>query len=193
MGFQIITSDKFKPVSWSGGTTTELFIFPPTAAYKKQDFQFRLSKATVETEMSDFSVLPGISRKLMVLEGKITVSHEGHYSRQLDKFEVDEFEGDWKTSSIGKCTDFNLMTTGNITGKLDAKVVREKQKVSYKLKKDSDWLFIYLYSGKVSVEINKKIAAIGKDELMVFNNPIISPIEINGIDYSELVFVEITY
>jgi len=110
MGYSIITSHYLQPVSWSGGTTTELFIFPLTSDYHKRNFQFRLSTATVEKDKSDFTRLIGISRKLMVLDGKITLNHKDHYSRQINKFDVDEFEGDWKTSSIGKCTDFNLMT-----------------------------------------------------------------------------------
>jgi environmental stress-induced protein Ves len=193
MGYQIITADKFKPVSWSGGTSTELFIFPLTSVYQQLNFEFRLSKATVETDKSDFTVLPGISRKLMILSGKITISHEGHYSRQLDKFEVDEFEGSWKTTSIGKCTDFNLMTSGKITGKLHGMVIKDKQKVSHEIKKNSDWLFIYMNSGKVSLEINNKIANIGKDELLLLNKPTLAVLEIKGVEHSELVFAEIYY
>jgi len=193
MEYRIITAENFSPVSWSGGTTTELFIFPLTSVYQQRNFEFRLSKATVETDKSDFTVLPGISRKLMILSGKITISHEGHYSRQLDKFEVDEFEGSWKTSSIGKCTDFNLMTTGNITGKLHGLIIKDKQNVSHEIKKNCDWLFIYMNSGKVRLEINNKIANVGKDELLVLNKPTLSVLEIKGMEYSELVFAEIYY
>lgn len=145
MEYKIIASDNFKPVNWSGGTTTELFIFPLKAGYHQRNFQFRLSKSTVETDKSDFTSLPGVSRKLMVLSGKITLCHEGHHSRQLNKFEVDEFEGDWKTSSVGKCTDFNLMTAGKTTGDLQALVIKKKQFINYEIKKTvSGFLFIYI-------------------------------------------------
>ena len=69
MEYSIITTDNFKTSGWSGGTTTELFIFPPTADYQQRNFQFRLSTATVEADRSDFTLLNGISRKLMVLSG----------------------------------------------------------------------------------------------------------------------------
>lgn len=188
MEYKIIASDNFKPVNWSGGTTTELFIFPLTADYRLRNFQFRLSKSTVETDKSDFTSLPGVSRKLMVLSGKITLCHEEHHSRQLNKFEVDEFEGDWKTSSIGKCSDFNLMTVGQTTGDLQAHVIKEKQFMDYEIKKNCEWLFIYVHSGKVSIDINNEITIISKNDLLVLNNLTIKNLEINGIEYSELVF-----
>ena len=48
----------------------------------------------------------------------IIINHKNHYSKQLNKWDIDSFEGNWETSSIGKCTDFNLMTTGNTFGDL---------------------------------------------------------------------------
>jgi environmental stress-induced protein Ves len=189
---KILTSANFQPVRWSGGTTTELFIFPLKADYQQRNFQFRLSTATVETEKSDFTLLPGISRKLMILSGKITISHEGHFSRRLNKFEIDEFEGDWKTSSIGKCTDFNLMTTGKTSGELSAMVIKRKQYISYNIKEKCDWLFMYLYSGKVSFDINHKTAILNKGDLLVINKPAILNLEISGVENSELVFSEIS-
>lgn len=188
MEYKIIASDNFKPVNWSGGTTTELFIFPLKAGYHQRNFQFRLSKSTVETDKSDFTSLPGVSRKLMVLSGKITLCHEGHHSRQLNKFEVDEFEGDCKTSSVGKCTDFNLMTAGKTTGDLQALVIKKKQFINYEIKKNCEWLFIYIYSGIVSIDINNEMTTVSKNDLLVLNKLTIKNLEINGIEYSELVF-----
>jgi len=193
MGYSIITSHYFQPVSWSGGTTTELFIFPLTSDYHKRNFQFRLSTATVEKDKSDFTRLIGISRKLMVLDGKITLNHKDHYSRQINKFDVDEFEGDWKTSSIGKCTDFNLMTSGNTRGEIKAIVVENEQSVIWNINEDCDWVFMYILSGKVRIEINNKTVTINKGDLLISNLPSISNFEINGIEKSELVFSEILF
>ena len=50
----LIKAKDLKPVAWSGGSTTELFIFPPTGNYRKRNFDFRLSTATVEVDTSDF-------------------------------------------------------------------------------------------------------------------------------------------
>ena len=192
MDYTIITSENFKPASWSGGTTTQLFIFPPTASYQERNFQFRLSTATVEVEKSDFTALPGFSRKLMILAGEITISHEGHYTKQLNRFDVDSFEGHWKTSSVGKCTDFNLMTTGSATGEISACVVEKGTSVSVSIKENCDWFFIYLSSGKISIEIDNKITTLSKGDLLVFNKPTIRNLEIKGIENSELVISEVT-
>jgi uncharacterized protein len=192
MEYTIITSDNFRPSLWSGGTTTELFIFPQAADYQQRNFQFRLSTSKVETDRSDFTLLTGISRKLMVLSGQITLSHEDRYSRQLNKFDEDQFEGDWKTSSIGKCTDFNLMTTGRTSGKLIAKTVNKGQRVIHKIIFKCDWFFIYIYTGKVKIATDNKIATINKGDLVVLNNLTTRNFEITGIENSELVFTEIT-
>jgi environmental stress-induced protein Ves len=192
MEYKIISSHHFKPIAWSGGTTTELFIFPLTADYQLRNFQFRLSTATVETDKSEFTSLPGISRKLMVLDGKITINHEEHYSRQLKKFDTDEFEGEWKTSSNGKCTDFNLMTTGKTTGNMSAFVILNEQNATCSIKDGSDWFFIYVYSGKVRMDMNNKMITINKGDLLIVYNPINRMFEITGVEKSELVFSEIT-
>lgn len=192
MNYSIITAEYFKTALWSGGTTTELFIFPLTADYQQRNFQFRLSTATIETDKSVFASLNGISRRLMVLDGKITLSHEGHYSRQLNKFDADEFEGDWKTSSIGKCTDFNLMTTGKTSGELTAIVIEIESCVNFNVKPNPDWLIIYIYSGTVRADLNNISATLNRGDLLVLNKLTTRSIEISGIENSELVISEIT-
>lgn len=61
---------------WSGGETTELFIYPENANYKAGNYQFRLSTATVEIEASTFTPLPGVDRTLIVLEGEMQLDHK---------------------------------------------------------------------------------------------------------------------
>lgn len=102
--------------AWSGGTTTQLAIWPPDADYKQRNFKWRLSSARVDLEESTFTSLPGIHRLIMILEGQVRLVHEGHREITLNAFEQDSFEGDWKTTSFGKCVDFNLMTTEGCQG-----------------------------------------------------------------------------
>ena len=104
----ILTPQQFTTSEWSGGSTTQLYIFPATATYAARDFELRISTAKVEVAASTFTALPGVQRKLMILEGAITITHEGQYSKHLKPFEVDEFSGDWKTTAVGTCTDFNV-------------------------------------------------------------------------------------
>lgn len=191
MKFTILTSSNFRPTTWSGGTTTELFIFPLAAVYQQRNFQFRLSTATVEADKSDFTTLPGVSRKLMVIAGKITLIHKDHYSIQMKKFDVAEFEGAWNTTSLGQCTDFNMMTTGKVTGELSPVVIEKGQHINCNINENSDWVFVYAYSGKAVIGLNKT-ATISEGDLLILDTPTTGNLKIEGIENSELVIAEIT-
>lgn len=94
---------------WSGGTTTQLAIYPESADYAAQDYSWRISTATIETESSVFTPLPGFSRILTVLEGELELEHEGRHRSALQPFRQDRFEGGWRTASRGLATNFNLI------------------------------------------------------------------------------------
>lgn len=105
---------------WSGGTTCQLAISPEDSSYKERNFDFRLSTASIETEESSFTRLPGISRTIMILEGELKLEHKKRHTKTLKKFDTDCFQGDWNTISFGKARDFNLMTSGNVKGVLES-------------------------------------------------------------------------
>ena len=48
-------AEDFVTSKWSGGSTTELYIYPPQAVYREGNFKCRISSATVEVEKSDFT------------------------------------------------------------------------------------------------------------------------------------------
>lgn len=191
MEITIITSDTFKTNTWSGGTTTQFFMYPQTANYQELNFDFRLSMATVSIDESVFTSLPGVSRTLLVLDGEITLQHENRYTKQLSKFDSDGFEGGWKTSSIGICTDFNLMTTGNTIGKLGVFNPKQNKDILYPIKNKWDWLFIYNYSGEATVDINNQVYTINQSDVLIVHQPIATTMRINAIKDSTLVFSEI--
>lgn len=108
MNIKIVTADEMKINSWSGGKTTEMFIYPPEASYNRRNFKFRVSSATVDSDFSVFTPLNGVKRYLTVLDGKITLDSDGK-STSLSPYETICFSGDARTVSRGKCVDFNLM------------------------------------------------------------------------------------
>lgn len=132
---EIIKRDKYKLSNWVGGTTTEMVIYPENSKYLEKNFKWRISSATVDSDVSDFTKLPGISRELMVIEGSTTLEHENHYSVHLKPFDKDSFKGEWTTKSYGSVVDFNLMTTEGCTGNINSLVIEsEKQfKLSFKV------------------------------------------------------------
>jgi len=109
MEIQIIKKKDLSTSRWSGGTTTQLAIFPTDANYSDRHFLWRLSSAVVEIESSDFTALEGFNRVIMSLNGDLKLKHKGHHEILLTPYVADHFRGIWETSSVGKVTDFNLM------------------------------------------------------------------------------------
>ena len=106
---QKLSSRDYAVSAWSGGTTTQLAIFPPEAKYADRDFLWRVSSASVELEDSDFTPLPDYERLIAALEGEIVLTHDGGAPLRLRPFEVHAFSGASATHSRGRCIDFNLM------------------------------------------------------------------------------------
>ncbi|MEQ9401973.1 MAG: HutD family protein [Cyclobacteriaceae bacterium] len=188
----ILTSEKFQTTKWSGGLTTELFIFPSTAVYKKRNFDFRLSTATVEAATSIFTPLDGVSRTLMVLDGIMKLVHEGHHTTELFKYQADRFDGGWKTSSFGTCTDFNLMTKGATKGDLAGFSFKKDQHSDYPLEDAWDWFFIYTHTGSVGIRLMEESYQLNKGDLLAIEHPGNSTARINGLATGELVLCHIS-
>lgn len=133
MEFEIsmIKKQMMKTSNWSGGTTTQMLIYPQDADYANRDFLWRISTARVEVEESTFTSLPGINRILMILDGKLMIEHEGYYSKLLNAYDTDIFLGDWVTKSSGKVVDFNLMMKEGIDGLLDTIAITANSSADY--------------------------------------------------------------
>lgn len=138
--------------NWSGGTTTQIAIYPKDAIYSERHFQWRLSTARVETEKSVFTSLPGIWRLIMVLEGTMKLEHVGHHSVELTPFEQDSFSGDWTTTSFGKVRDFNLMLADACAGELTAIRTNDNTPIALETKPADPARFAKVSSGFYCVE-----------------------------------------
>lgn len=192
MRINILKSDDFKTTNWGDGTTTELFIHPKNTELKKLNFDFRLSKAVVLKETSKFSTLPGVHRKLMVLNGKITLNHKNHHSKTVEKFEIDAFQGDWDTTSNGLCSDFNLMTTKEKESKLYGLSLPNSSTSTHVISKNLKWFFMYIEEGSLTLNTSETSFEAFKGDLCAitdFNTT--TNITIKTTENSELVFVEI--
>lgn len=105
----LVPKEQCQTSRWSGGATTQLAIYPPEAQYAQRDFIWRLSSATVEEETSTFTDLPEYNRVLSIIQGSLTLSHNGAAPLSLAPLELDQFDGGCHTVSQGRVTDFNLM------------------------------------------------------------------------------------
>ena len=121
-----LTKNEYAVSAWSGGTTTQLAIFPPEAKYTERDFLWRVSSAAVALEESDFTALPDYDRLIATLQGEIVLTHNGGVPLRLRPFEVHAFSGADATHSRGRCTDFNLMLRrGRAAGSMEALRLKE--------------------------------------------------------------------
>ena len=140
-----------------------IIYIPTTSNYKDLNFGFRLSRATIDVEESEFTPLPNVSRKLMLLDGELELIHDSHHSKKLKPLQFDTFSGDWSTKSIGKATDFNLMTTGDVDGNYSVIKAKKKQFHTYKI--NHDFTILYVVKG----ELHFEDMSVNQEELLIFN------------------------
>ncbi|MBU3142058.1 HutD family protein [Clostridium sp. CF012] len=171
---EIIRKNQHKTSEWSGGTTTQLYIYPETSLYEQRNFKWRLSSAKVEVESSTFTPLQGISRLIMVIEGELLLEHEDHHNAVLKAFQQDSFSGDWITTSFGKVTDFNLMLAQGYNGKLEAISVNAGEFKDVNVNDDDEKFSgiteaFYVVKGAIEIDtgINKKISLNSGDLALV--------------------------
>ena len=109
---KILTEPDFLISKWSGGTTTQLYIFPEDADLAKRNFDWRISSAVVENETSGFTLFEGYERILIPLKGRLEMEHQtpnGVFHQDVAEFQLARFSGSWETKGKGKLTDFNLI------------------------------------------------------------------------------------
>ena len=114
-----LTAADFRTSTWSGGTTTELFLHPTSGSYADRNFLLRISSATVDLDESDFTALPGVERYITPLLGSFTLTHPGSTPVVMESLAAPyRFSGESPTHCVGKATDFNLMLKG-CAGKME--------------------------------------------------------------------------
>lgn len=108
---RIIPESETRLTTWSGGTTRELFIWPPEASYAERRFSIRISTATVDIDESTFTPLPGVKRFLTPLCPGFELTVNGE-KKLLGFGEVLEFSGEDEVVCRGRGRDLNLMLKG---------------------------------------------------------------------------------
>jgi len=152
---------------WSGGTTTQLAIYPESALYADRDFLWRVSSAVVELPESDFTPLPDYDRILMILEGELSLSHDDGDEYTLHALEQTAFDGASHTFSRGQVTDFNLMMRkGRCSGRVEARSLSgEGWKDT--LTDSFHTHLIYCADGSVDVTVGGEFLSLGKGEAVL--------------------------
>lgn len=129
---KIISKTSFKKTVWSGGETTQLAIYPEDSIFSEKDFLFRISSATFTSTESQFSNFSGYQRYILPLEGKLYLSHEGLYHRDLNKYDAEYFDGSWTTFSKNTldCIDYNFIVKSGYQANM--KILKENDEYEVK-------------------------------------------------------------
>jgi len=189
---EIIKRKELTTSKWSGGSTTQLYIYPAHSNYQKLNFDFRISTAKVDVAESVFTKLPGISRQLMILKGETRLTYQQKDSVLLHKFDVTQFEGDWETTSRGVVTDFNLMMTHNYQGDISHLSCKSGDFQIIEAECVGDFLAIYAYRGMVSIGINKKSELINTGDVLILNKKENwGKVTVNALEESSLILCQV--
>lgn len=151
---KILTERDFLISEWSGGTTTQLFIFPEGASLADRNFDWRISSAVIETEESEFTLFEGYERILIPLKGKLEMEHQtpnGVLYQYIDEFELARFNGEWPTKGKGKLTDFNLIFKPSFNPKVH--IIHFSEETGLTQEAVSDVLFLQAGSCSVGGEL----------------------------------------
>lgn len=194
---KIIKKDKLSSSKWSGGTTTQLYIYPENELYENRNFTFRISSAKVDLEESTFTKLPNIKRRIMILDGKLKLIHENYHSVTLEKFQQDTFYGDWNTKSYGKVTDFNLMLNDNADGFIEY-INLENEKIINPYKNDkynNTTEVFYCVRGKINISINNEREQLEAGDVAIIKNIYNLEIKLNNMDKfnSDIIRTKVNY
>lgn len=166
-----------KTSEWSGGSTTELAIYPEDAEYKKRNFKWRISTASMKSEESTFTPLPGYWRLLMATGGEFTLQHRDRHETRLKPFEQDQFSGAWTTLCSGCGEDLNLMLAAGYRGELKAVPIADffLETLHYDDETRSSEVYECLYAveGAVQVSIDRQAPVLLKrGDLFVYKKEI---------------------
>ncbi|MDY0235271.1 MAG: HutD family protein [Gudongella sp.] len=166
-----LSEKDFKTSKWSGGETTQMYIYPEWSSYKDMDFKFRISSATIQLEESDFTKLEGVYRYITTLENNLRLTHDFKVYTELEPFQIYEFEGDIKTHSYGKVVDFNLMLENGVNGSLESLYIDNEKTIKLISKSDiKSFHIFYSYNADIKVSIDLEEIQAQKGELLIIES-----------------------
>ncbi|RQO30355.1 hypothetical protein DBR32_12350 [Taibaiella sp. KBW10] len=119
----VLKAEQYQTADWTGGQTSQIFIFPEVASYANRDFIFRISAARVMVSPSDFTLLAGYNRIIMSTEDPIVLQQDGN-SFTLAPFIPFSFAGAIPTHCIGTTSDFNVMMREGYKASLEVIYIR---------------------------------------------------------------------
>jgi environmental stress-induced protein Ves len=169
MNIVILDKDSYAYKKWDGGITNQLLILPPQANYGKLNFDLRISKAKITSLHSSFSILPGVNRNLLFLEGASLLTITPNKHQLLLPGDEINFKGDLPIQCKGKGIDFNVMLTKG--GKVSSQLLQMEKGECLELDQTTSGQFLFLHANKGNIKVgigNEKF--ILKQEMSLYIN-----------------------
>lgn len=146
--WQKIDPSQYQCSNWSGGTTTQLAIWPENADFASRAFIYRISQADVNLESSTFTVFEGVSRFITTTEGRMRIRHDQGQWYSLEPYVVHRFSGEQLTESEGKVKDFNLLVKGTAKGDMVSHQLAPGDELGWSIDQNKTHLWLYIADGK---------------------------------------------
>lgn len=108
MSIELLSAQNYRVSNWSGGQTTQVYIYPEHSSYAERDFTFRISAASIRESPSVFTQLEQYDRILVSTEQSIVLQLQDK-NVDLETYTPFYFSGAEPVTSIGTTTDFNVM------------------------------------------------------------------------------------
>ena len=145
-----IQEKDFLKMPWKNGRgfTQQIFITPPTASVAANDFDYRISSATVDKD-GEFSLFPGKKRILVAVKGHGFQLNDDVY----EKFEVAQFTGDEKIFCAllgGPVVDLGLIYDESKV-KVNSRVLDLRSPLSFEIEPSTEHFFIIM-NGSLNFE-----------------------------------------
>lgn len=113
---EFIKKEDFKTTKWSGGETSEIFIYPKDSEVSKRNFKFRISSATCNGD-SVFSDYSGFNRYILPLDGEMLLNiRDAKFT--LKPYETLFFSGSDVVESRYTGADYNLIMSSELDYKM---------------------------------------------------------------------------
>lgn len=196
MKMKCFTEADFTTTRWSGGSTCELYLYPETGSYAQRDFLFRLSSASVEQDAAPFTPLPGVQRRLVLLEGNLALEQPGKGRRVLKPFWPVAFSGETEIRSFGKGRDFNLMLREGLEGQLICRQLAKNEAAKINTPScgpGTYWKAIYAAEGNVSVRTEREGLELAEGQLALLQDcsPFAAKVACDAESSAKLVFADV--
>jgi|694.fasta_scaffold09214_15 environmental stress-induced protein Ves len=190
MQITVLNKKDYRKSKWKGGTSTELFIYPPQASFQERNFQLRISKAKVKQPNSTFTTLPNYHRLLHLLKGTFLLNHTSVGTNLVLPGDTILFEGSWETHCKGVGSDFNLMYSGKGNGNIVSHIVLAGDYLSLQTAELGQLNFIYLLAGEVNLLLcNQEFKLKKSHSLVAFDQEILSSLIIEAGKDTQLILV----